>query len=124
MLEQLTPVAAVDPKSTVVAPVVVEKPDPEIKTIVPPAADPAEGEMLVTVGVTVDADAGGTAGISTTAIEPNKSIKTALNQLHTRLIRSSNSSIHPRTDNYLAELYYTHNSDFYYFYVQFEINQS
>ena len=63
MLVQLTLVADVDPKSTVVAPVVVEKPDPEIDTIVPPAADPAEGKTLVTVGVTVDADAGGTAGI-------------------------------------------------------------
>ena len=45
-----TPVAAVDPKSTVVAPEVVEKPVPVIVTVVPPVAGPVVGSTPVTVG--------------------------------------------------------------------------
>ena len=52
--EHNTPVAAFVPKSTVVAPEVVEKPVPVIVTLVPPAAAPEVGLMPVTLG----ADAG------------------------------------------------------------------
>ena len=48
--EQVTLVAWVVPKSTVVDPVPVEKPDPEIVTEVPPAAGPEFGLILDTVG--------------------------------------------------------------------------
>jgi hypothetical protein len=40
VVEQLTPVAAVVPKSTVVASAVVENPVPVIVTVVPPPAGP------------------------------------------------------------------------------------
>ena len=48
--EQETPVAAVDPKSTVVVPVAVEKPVPARVTVVPPEAGPEVGEMEVIDG--------------------------------------------------------------------------
>jgi len=44
----VTPVAAVTPKLTVVAPTM--KPVPPIVTVVPPAVGPAVGEIDVTVG--------------------------------------------------------------------------
>ena len=47
---QLTAVAALVPKSTVVAEAVVEKPVPVMATTVPPAAGPEVGLMLVMVG--------------------------------------------------------------------------
>jgi hypothetical protein len=45
-----TPVAALAPKATVVAPGVVLKPVPPMSTLVPPAAGPEVGAMLLTVG--------------------------------------------------------------------------
>ena len=47
---QVTEVPAVVPKSTVLAPEVVEKPVPVMVTVVPPAVDPEVGLILVTVG--------------------------------------------------------------------------
>ena len=51
--EHVTPVATTEPKSTVVAPEVVEKPVPLIVTLVPPPVVPAVGEMELTVGAAV-----------------------------------------------------------------------
>ena len=48
--EQDTPVAALEPKSTVVPAVAVRKLVPVIVTEVPPVVGPADGEMPVTVG--------------------------------------------------------------------------
>ena len=50
---QLTPVAAVAPKSTVVEPEVVENPLPVIVTNVPPAVGPDFGLRPVTEGAAV-----------------------------------------------------------------------
>ena len=47
---QVTPVPGFVPKSTVVAPDVVENPVPVMLTVVPPAAGPDAGLMAVTVG--------------------------------------------------------------------------
>jgi hypothetical protein len=50
VLAQLTPVAAVAPKRTLVAPAVVLKPLPASVTSVPPVLGPLAGLTLVTVG--------------------------------------------------------------------------
>ena len=50
VVAQDTPVAALAPNATVVAPGVVLNPVPEIVTAVPPAAGPLVGAMLLTVG--------------------------------------------------------------------------
>lgn len=50
---QVTPVAAASPKSTVVAPAVVENPDPVMVTGVPPAGGPLVGLTDVTAKATV-----------------------------------------------------------------------
>ena len=50
VLEQLTDVAALVPKETVVPPEAVEKPEPEIVTTVPPAAGPLAGLRPLTTG--------------------------------------------------------------------------
>ena len=53
VLAQLTPLAAVAPKRTVVAPAVVLKPVPVIVTTVPPPAGPLVGVIALTVGAGV-----------------------------------------------------------------------
>ena len=54
VLEQLTALAALLPKRTVVAPAVVLKPVPVMATTVPPAAGPLVGFIAVTLGGVVD----------------------------------------------------------------------
>jgi hypothetical protein len=59
-------VPAVDPKSTVSLAAVVENPEPETVTEVPPAVVPDGGDTAVTVGSITSVDA----GLDVTEVEP------------------------------------------------------
>ena len=113
LLLQLTSIATVVPKSTVVAPVVVEKPVPEIVTVVPPPWGPNAGETEVTVGPVAAEE--GVTGINTADIEPNKSVKMAQNQIYVRFIYPSNSLGQSPVETQLTGLYYNENSEFHNF---------
>lgn len=67
--EHDTPVAAAEPKSTVVAPDDVENPVPVTVTVVPPAVEPDDGDTPVTVGA-------GTVKVNDTPFEDPEDVDT------------------------------------------------